>query len=110
MEILQEIFDEIKTDIFGGCLDKPQFLCSHDGETYGWWWCSNRHGADSIININPVYCNDYLTIFTTMAHEMCHNADYLFYRNSWKRLTHRGKFAKLASEIETFYQLPKGSI
>ena len=110
MKELKRMFKEINNDIFGGVLDKPQFLCSHDGAVYGWWWCSDRYGNDSIININPIYCHDHMTAFCTMAHEMCHYADYLFYRNSWKRLTHRGNFAKLAKEIEDFYNLPRGSV
>lgn len=106
MKLLKRIHDEINNDIFGGCLDKPEFLCLHDGSDYGWWVGIDKHFHNGAININPVHCADWLLIFGTMAHEMIHQ--FQEYEN--KRLTHGKFFYKMASEIETFYQLPKGSI
>ena len=106
MKLIERIHDEINTDIFGGCLDKPQFLCSHDGKHYGWWFSADNDFHNGIININPVYCRNWLLIFGTVAHEMVHQ----FQDFENKPLTHGKFFYKIASEIETFYQLPKGSI
>ena len=106
MKLLRRIHDEINNDIFGGCLDKPEFLCMHDGAHYGWWLSDNGHIYGGTININPVYCSDWLEIFGTVAHEMIHQyQDFL-----GKPLTHGAFFRKMAEEINEFYQLPKGSI
>jgi predicted SprT family Zn-dependent metalloprotease len=102
MKYLNKIYDEINADIFGGVLDRPLIVCMNDGAHYGWYY-----GWDSaILNINPVYCADYALTFGTMAHEIIHQ--FQFFEN--KRLTHGKFFYKMALEIETFYQLPKGSI
>ena len=105
--MIKRIFKEINKDIFGGTLDMPTFICLHDGEHYGWIWGGD---TDIVININPVYCCDYSTIFGTVAHEMCHYADWMFYKKEWNHLTHDGKFARMALEIETFYNLEEGSV
>jgi predicted SprT family Zn-dependent metalloprotease len=107
MKLLKQIFKEINTDVFGGCLDMPVILCMHDGEHFGWYLDNKEY---HVININPAYCHDYDTAFHTMAHEMCHYADRVFYRKKWKHLTHKGRFAKMASEIEKIYNLKRGTI
>lgn len=107
MKLIKQIFKEVNNDIFGGTLDTPEFICLHDGEHFGWFYCDEN---TCTINVNPVYCYDYNTIFGTIAHEMCHYADWVFYKSEWNHLTHDGKFSKMTLEIEKFYNLEKGTI
>ena len=105
--VIKSIFNEINVDMFNSTLDMPTFVFLSDGEHYGWLW---EDDTNIFININPFYCEDYLTIFGTVAHEMCHYADWLFYKKEWDHLTHDGKFARMALEIETFYNLNRGDV
>ena len=106
MKLIEGIYYEINNDIFGGVLDKPKFLYTHDGADYGWWLGRDSGFHNGVININPVYAKDWLVIFGTVAHEMIHQ-----YQETFNyRLTHGKRFYRIAREIEKFYQLPKGAI
>ena len=108
MKLIKQIFKEINNDIFNGALDMPTFEYIHDGAHFGWYIEIN---GEHIININPVYGIDYNYIFGTVAHEMCHQADWTFHKKTWKKvLTHKGKWAKMAREIEKFYNLERGTV
>ena len=105
--LINEIFNEINSDIFADMLDIPEFICVEDGEHFG-WYCQIK--KIDFVNINPKYMLTYNDIFGTIAHELIHVWQFTIMKKHWKKVGHRLDFVKKAKEISDFYKIPLDNI
>jgi len=104
---MKSIFKEINCDIFNGELEMPIFS-AYEYDAYGAYsFCYNQ----DYININIDLCISYDIIFATIAHEMCHMAQYHIQGKRWSRLKYHGlDFTKEAKKVSKFYNIPLENI